>query len=67
MTVFVNNFKIEIFSGAKIRDAVLSYSRNSFQKVTTGYLVIQDRFGFETALDGPLTNNQKIYIKIKNK
>lgn len=67
MIVFVNSRKIEIFSGARIRDALLCYSKNSFKKISSGHLVVQDRFGYETALDGPLIENQKIYIKIKNK
>lgn len=63
MTVFVNNHQVSIFQGATVGDAVLAYSKNSWKKVKNGQFFITDRFGFITETDGPLKENQRIFIK----
>jgi hypothetical protein len=63
MTVFINGHRIQIFHGARVGDAVLAYSAVSLNKVKSGKFIVVDRFGYQTALDGPLKDHQKIFIK----
>ena len=63
MTVFVNNREVEIFTNARIGDAILSYSKSSWKKVLSGKFGVFDRFGFSTSTDGPIGEGQKIFIK----
>jgi len=58
MTVYINEKPVVIFSGARIRDAVLAYSARSCKLLLKGNLTIFDRFGNPTEPDGPLTEGQ---------
>ncbi|MDP4280988.1 MAG: hypothetical protein Q8867_02455 [Bacteroidota bacterium] len=62
MVIFVNNQEIRIFEGAKVRDAVLAYSREIYSALIKGKIRIVDRFGNNTDPDGTLSPNQSIFI-----
>lgn len=67
MKAFINNFEINIFKGATIRDAVLAYSKHSSKKLNSGYLAVYDRFGFLTEPDGPVSEGRHFFLKVKRK
>jgi hypothetical protein len=67
MNIFINEKKISVFNGATLKDAVLSYSTQAFKMVKNGYLGIYDRFGFLTEPDGPVTEGQHFYLKVRKK
>jgi hypothetical protein len=61
--VYINNHEVDVFDGANVGDAVLSYSTRAFKKVRTGTLSIFDSFGNLTEPDGKLTNGQILTLK----
>jgi hypothetical protein len=65
MIVYINNTEINIFKGARIRDAILAYSLHTLKMVQTGKLSIFDRFGNLTEPDGPLIEGQRLTLKRK--
>ena len=67
MKVIINNKEIIIFRGATLREAILSYSLFSYRKLMHGYLGIYDRFGFLTEPDGPVSEGQRFYLKVRKK
>jgi len=67
MIVCINDKEITIFKGARLADAVLSYSKHSYKMVKSGYLAIFDRFGFLTEADGPALEGQHFFLKVIRK
>lgn len=63
MTIFINNQKIEIFRGAMVRDAILRYSKDDYDLLQCGRIMVFDRFGNITEPDGELTEGQVLYLK----
>jgi hypothetical protein len=63
MKVYINAKEISIFKGARIQDAVLTYSTRSHRMVITGTLSVFDRFGNRTEPDGPLIEEQRLTLK----
>lgn len=65
MDVVINDKIISVFKGAKVRDAVRSYSMEEFQDVNKGEKIVVDHSGNQVSLGGELTQNQNIKIKKK--
>jgi len=63
MIVFINDQKIEIFSGAMVMDAILQYSKDEYTRLRNGQTLVFDRFGNITEPDGALTEGQILYLK----
>jgi len=63
MKVFINKTEVILFKGATLGDAVLAYSKQSYELLKTGKIVIIDRFGNRTEPDGPVDEGQKFVIK----
>lgn len=63
MIIYINNNKVEVFSGARVKDAVLAYSRKSYTMMLNEKLLAFDRFGNLTDTDGPLIEGQKLTLK----
>jgi len=63
MQIFINNQEIEIFRGATVMDAILSFSKHEYHLVKTGQTIVLDRFGKLTEPDGELTEGQVLILK----
>ncbi len=63
MIVYINGKEISLFDGARIEDAVLTYSPRSYKMMRKGKLMVVDRFGNTTERDGPITQGQKFSLK----
>ncbi len=63
MKVFVNRKEIAIFTGARVIDALRSYSLRSAGFVLKGTYIVFDRFGNITGPDGRLTDGQILTIR----
>ena len=66
MKVFVNDVEIEIFCGARARDAVLSYLGGIGRRARKEKIVIRDRWQNVISDDSPMSENRRIYIEISN-
>jgi hypothetical protein len=67
MRVYINRKGIDIFTGATLRDVLLSYSKHCYKLVQNGYLAVYDRFGFITGTDGPVLDEQHFFLKVAEK
>jgi hypothetical protein len=63
MIIYINKYKVEVFTGARVKDAVLAYSRKSYTMMLKEKLLAFDRFGNQTDADGPLIEGQKLTLK----
>lgn len=63
MKVFVNNIEIEIFCGARARDAVLSYLGGIGRRAVRKKIKIKDAWQNTISDDSPMTENRRIYIE----
>ena len=60
MQVKVNGRTIELFSGAKVEDALRRYSRTEWRRVRDGERRVCDAHGHEVGLDGELAGGQEL-------
>jgi hypothetical protein len=65
MKVYIDNKEVHIFSGARIRDALLAFSPHMLRMVLAGNLSVSDRFGNPTEVDGPLIDGQRLTLTKK--
>jgi hypothetical protein len=63
MQIKVNEQIIEIFSGARVRDALRKYSRAEWKQVQKNEKKVCDRHGHEIGLDGELNGGEELLIK----
>jgi hypothetical protein len=63
MKVYINKHEVAIFQGARVIDAILSYSRRSYHQVKNGTLRVVDCFGNRTEPDGPVRDGQEFSLK----
>lgn len=63
MEVWVNDQKIEIFTGARVKNALLKYSKHEYQAVLSGEKIMVDKNINPLDLEGELTESSRIYIK----
>jgi hypothetical protein len=61
MKVFVNDREITLFSGAKVKDAVLSFDKKLLRKISEYDIV--DKYGNQTGIDGALQEGSRLFIK----
>jgi len=61
--VYVNGEEIEIFAGARVKNALLGYSREEYEAVKEREKLVKDEFGNEILLDGSLSAGEKIFIE----
>jgi hypothetical protein len=62
MKIYINLKEIDIFSGACIKDAVLSYDKTAWQLLLKGKLAAVDRYGNRIESDGSLSDGQVITL-----
>jgi hypothetical protein len=60
MQIKVNGRAIEIFSGAKVVDALRRYSPAEWTRVRKGQKKVCDRHGHEVGLDGELIGGEEL-------
>jgi sulfur carrier protein ThiS len=63
MQVKVNDQKIEIFAGAKVRDVLRKYSSTEWILVRKKEKKVTDAYGHEVGLDGELNGGESLFIK----
>jgi len=63
MQIKVNDQKIEIFAGAKIRDVLRKYSSAEWILVRKKEKKVTDAYGHEVGLDGELNGGESLFIK----
>jgi sulfur carrier protein ThiS len=63
MQIKVNEQTIEIFAGAKVRDALRKYSLAEWTLVRKNEKKVSDRCGHEVGLDGELNGGEELFIK----
>ena len=63
MIVYVNEVRLEIFSGATVGDAVKKFSDELYHKLISGQIFVHDRFGNKTEADGALLPAQHLFLK----
>lgn len=60
MQITVNGRTIEVFSGAKVEDALRRYSAREWARVRKGMRTVSDAHGHEVGLDGELSDGQAL-------
>jgi hypothetical protein len=63
MHIKVNGQAVEIFSGARVRDAVRKSSPSAWALVRKKGKAVFDRYGHEVALDGELVGGEELTIR----
>jgi hypothetical protein len=63
LRVQINNEVIELFEGARVKDAVRKYSRTDLNRIESNTRKIVDRYGNRLALDGELSDGDDFYIR----
>ena len=61
MVVQVNQKEVEVFAGARVRDAVLKYAKDVYRSARSGETIITDKNSNPVDLDGELTNGQRLF------
>lgn len=67
MKIIANNITLELFNGAKVRDAVLSYYARIGEKCPDPMPSVEDKYGNVVEIDGELNDGNIIFIKEKKK
>ena len=62
MKITVNNTLLELFTGARVKDAIMSYYTHSGRRVPKKLPPVEDRFGNRVAPDGELTEGNILFI-----
>ena len=63
MKIQVNDRKVEVFSGARVADALRAYSLVTWKQVQNGGKVVLDDAGHGVALDGALAEGSRLQVK----
>jgi len=63
MLIRINGKEIEIFSGARVMDALRRYSRAEWKQVQANKKKVYDVDGHEVALDGELGGGEELLIR----
>ncbi len=62
MEVEVNGEPVKVFSGARVRHAIMSYSLEDYRLINAGKRLVVDEAGNEVQLGGELTGREKLTI-----
>jgi hypothetical protein len=66
MKVYVNDKEIEIFTGARIQNALLKYSKEDCKAAMEGKKQVTDKHGNTMDPGGELSPNQRLYVRPMN-
>lgn len=64
MLIYVNDAPVRVFNGAKVHSAILAYLRDGGLSPKTPVDEVRDSHGNRIAMDGPLSPNARIYVKV---
>ena len=67
MKITVNNTRIELHNGARVKDAVLKYYSQQGKRSPGHLSQVEDRYGNKVAGDGELTEGNSLFIRIRNR
>lgn len=65
MDVFVNDTKVDIYRGMKVKHALIAYDQALYEAALQGEVQIFDGNGFEIGLEGSLTERSRIFVRRK--
>jgi sulfur carrier protein ThiS len=63
MKVMIDNQEIEIFTGAKVKNALSKYAQKEYKAVQAGEKKIVDKNGNPVDLNGALSEGSKLFVK----
>jgi len=63
MKIIINELALELYNGAKIKDAVLAYFKQQGKELPKNFPQVEDRFGNQVAHDGSLQEGNRLIIK----
>ncbi len=64
MEVTVNGEKIELFEGAKVKNALRRYSQEEYRRVIEGEKVVKNGDGNRVGLEGALREGNKLRLEV---
>jgi len=67
MKISINNREIEIFSGARVKDALMKYSVEDYHHVMKGKKMVVDKMGNRSSLDGEISEGDCFMVKSRKK
>jgi hypothetical protein len=62
MRIRVNETELEIFSGARVTDALRKYSKEQYRAVARGEKHVTDQWNHPLDLEGELSEDQQLYV-----
>jgi hypothetical protein len=62
MKIRVNDTEIEIFSGARVKDVLLKFSKDQYREVSSGRKIVTDKYKNPVDLQGELSDAQQLYL-----
>ncbi len=65
MDVYVNDQKVIIHDGGRVKDAILKFNSDAWTSCRKGDLLIMDSSRNERSPDGPITESEHIFL-VKN-
>lgn len=65
MKVIINNITLELFNGARVRDAILGYFAQKNEKCPDPIPLVEDKYGNVVEPDGELKEGNVLFIKGK--
>ena len=67
MKITVNSTPLELYNGAKVKDAILKYYSQQGKNSPKNFPTVKDPFGNNVASDGELTDGNTLIIKVSQK
>ena len=61
--VYVNDKKVKIYAGLKVKHALISYDESLYAAAEKGDIAVEDENGFKVGLEGALHPRVRLYIK----
>ena len=62
MNIRINDEELEIFSGARVKDALAKFSNNEYLAVIQGEKQVKDKRNNTIDPDGELADGQQLYV-----
>ena len=67
MKITVNSTPLELYNGAKVKDAILKYYSQQGKSVPKPNPIVEDSYGNKVAYNGELTDGNTLIIKVSQK
>lgn len=66
MEIEVNKKLVKVFSGARVKHAIKTYSVKDYKKIEEGKKLVRDKYGNKVMLGGELTGEEELFIENSN-